>query len=179
MANDKIKINQSDVLDNRTRINAQELVAQADLIVIGAGHVPTQNQFLNSIQFDRLIQDFNGVIIGFSAGAMNCAREVYAQSELEGEALSKQYERFLPGIGITQTNVLPHYHYTKDLLIDGKKLFEEITYPDSIGRQFYTLNEDAYIYGDGQHETIYGESYLIQDGSITRVSCHCGTYSIF
>ena len=33
---------------------------------------------------------------------MNCAETVYAQPELEGESMDPEYQRFLPGFGITK-----------------------------------------------------------------------------
>lgn len=45
----------------------------------------------------------NKIIIGFSAGSMNCSEEVYSQPELQGESLDPNYKRFLKGLGITKS----------------------------------------------------------------------------
>ena len=38
---------------------------------------------------------------------MNCAQIVYAQPELEGEAIDPKYERFLEGLNLTKFQILP------------------------------------------------------------------------
>ncbi|MCG0773760.1 transposase [Lactiplantibacillus plantarum] len=71
-------------------------------------------------------------------------------------------------LGITKSQILPHYNLIKNEYLDGKRLFEEITYPDSFGRSFITLNDGCYLYGDGQYEIVYGESFIISDGTIKK-----------
>ena len=84
------------------------LVKAAGLIVLAGGHVPTQNAFLCQCGLKEAMKTFDGVVIGISAGSMNCAETVYAQPEEPGEAISKTYRRFLPGLGLTNTMLLPH-----------------------------------------------------------------------
>ena len=72
--------------------------------------------------------------------------------------------------GITATKIIPHYNETKDLMLDGKRLFEDISLPDSIGHRFYALCDGSYIMGDGSMEMLCGEAYVIEDGSIRQVS---------
>ena len=79
------------VLDNRSANQASSLVAEADLIVLAGGHVPTQNAFLNSVGMRELLQSSDKFVIGSSAGSMNAAELVYAQPEEAGEAISKDY----------------------------------------------------------------------------------------
>ena len=168
------------VLDGRNAESAETLVKQADCIFLAGGHVPTQNKFFYQIKLaERLNNDNDKIVIGFSAGSMNCAAEVYALPEEEGEAVSPSYQRFLPGLGISGTMVLPHYQAIRDQILDGRRLFEDIAYPDSMHRRFYAINDGSYIYGDGQHEILFGEGYLIKDGILTAVSKDNETYRIF
>ncbi|MDE5780190.1 MAG: dipeptidase E [Lachnospiraceae bacterium] len=115
------------------------------------------------------IADFDGILIGISAGTMNSAEVVYAQPELEGESVDKEYERFLSGLGITKLMILPHYQDIKDDILDGKRLFEDITYPDSYGREFYVLEDGSYFIVEGKVTTLFGAAYLIQDGNIKQI----------
>lgn len=158
------------VLDSRTADEAEKLVADADFIVLAGGHVPTQNKFFADIRLKELIADFDGILMGISAGTMNSAELVYAQPELPGEATDPEYSRFLPGLGITRVMVIPHYQVIKDETLDGMRLFEDITYPDSIGRQFYALPDGSYILGEDGEEELHGEAYLISEGKIQKIS---------
>ena len=157
------------ILDDRNKMDAQELVATSDFIILGGGHVPTQNAFFAEIGLKDCMKNFDGTILGISAGSMNAASIVYSQPEEEGEAADPNYRRFLKGLGLTNVMLLPHYQDTKDRILDGKKLFEEVTYPDSFGRQFIAICDGSYLYADGIAERICGEAYLIQNGTIRKI----------
>ncbi len=152
------------VLDGQTAAEAPALVAEADFIVLAGGHVPTQNAFLRQCGLKDALQAFDGVVIGISAGSMNCAETVYAQPEEEGEAVDPGYRRFLPGLGLTKTMLLPHYNAIKDDVLDGLRVMEDIAYPDSRGRAFCLLNDGSYLFIGGGKETVCGEAYLLADG---------------
>lgn len=158
------------ILDSRNGGDANALVADSELIVLAGGHVPTQNKFFEKIKLRELMAEYEGVVMGISAGTMNSADIVYAQPELEGESVDETYERFLTGLNLTKYMILPHYQYTKNLMLDGKRLFEDITYSDSCGRVFYALSDGSYLYAKDGVERIYGEAYLIQDGVCTQIS---------
>ncbi|OFI47799.1 dipeptidase E [Floricoccus penangensis] len=157
-------------LDNRNKAQAKDLVVNSDLIILAGGYPPLQNSFFNDINLKNLLSNQDKVIVGFSAGSMNSAEIVYAQPEFEGEATSKDYQRFYPGLALTKVMILPHYQDIKDEVLDGMKLFEEITYPDSFGRKFYAFNDGTYLLGDDNSEKIYGQSYLISEGVISQLS---------
>ena len=165
-----------EVLDNRTAYQAGRLVERADLIFLAGGHVPTQNAFLNSIDLANLLKNSQQVLVGTSAGSMNVAELVYAQPEEAGEVISKDYQRFLAGLGITQVQLIPHYQETKHHILDGLRVFEDITYPDSNGRCFYAICDGSFLYGNGTVETIYGEAYRIKNGALSQINAENETY---
>ena len=160
------------LLDRRTAPEAAELISDANFIILGGGHVPTQNAFLHDINMPKLIKKFNGVVLGISAGSMNCARIVYAQPEEPGEAVDEDYERFLPGLGLTEVQILPHYYMCKDQKVDGLKVYDDIAIPDSKinCRRFYVFPDGTYLYGDNGNETIYGEFFIIENGTMRKVA---------
>ena len=157
-------------LDGRNAPSAPQLVKNAGLIVLGGGHVPTQNAFFREIRLRDLMRDHPGVILGISAGSMNSAETVYAQPELPGEALSKDYQRFLPGLGLTKTMLLPHYQALKNETLDGLRVYEDITYPDSADRAFYAIPDGSYLLIRDGEETIRGEAYRIADGKMEQIA---------
>ena len=158
------------VLDSRNEQNAAALIAQADFIILAGGHVPTQNRFFRKIGLRKLLEGYNGVIMGISAGTMNSADVVYAQPEMPGEATDPDYEKFLPGLGLTDIMVCPHYQMVKDDILDGLRLFEDITYADSADHQFYALPDGSYLYIKDGVQQLYGEAYLIKDGAFRQIS---------
>ena len=157
------------VLDRRTEHQAAALIQQADLIILAGGHVPTQNRFFAELGLRALLQNWDGVLMGISAGTMNSAEVVYAHPEREGET-APDYRKFLPGLGLTKTMVLPHYQMIKDDVLDGLRVFEDIAYPDSAGRRFYALVDGSYLFGKDGTEELRGEAYLIENGTLTQIS---------
>ena len=158
-----------EVLDGRNEDRAEELVRSSNLLILAGGHVPTQNRFFQKIGLRALIKDFDGMVIGISAGSMNSADIVYSQPEEEGEAVDPAYKRFLRGLGLTKTMLLPHYEVTKDETLDGLHLFNDIACPDSIGRTFYAIPDGAYLLIENGREELRGEAYRIRDGVIGKV----------
>ena len=164
-----IPVSKWSVLDGRNEKDAQLLIWQSDLIVLAGGHVPTQNLFFQKIGLGKLLKNYQGVILGISAGSMNCARRAYAQPEEPGES-RPDFRRFYPGLGLSEINILPHYQQVKDRLIDGKRLFEDVTYVDSIGNNFLSLVDGSYVLERGGETTLYGEAYAITDGKFFQIS---------
>lgn len=158
------------VLDGTNADDAAALVASSDFIVLAGGHVPTQNRFFREIGLRELLEDFDGAVMGISAGSMNLADTVYVQPEEEGEGIDPDFERFAPGLGLTDVNILPHYQKVKDDVLDGLRLFEDISYPDSMGSSFFALPDGSYFYQDDESLLLFGEAYLLRDGVLTQLT---------
>ena len=145
-------------------------IHEYQLIIFGGGHVPTQNRFLIESGIPEKLKDFFGVIIGISAGSMNSAELVYIQPEEAGESINPNFIRYSEGLGLTDINLIPHYQAVKNDILDGKRLYEDITYQDSIGHEFYCLCDSSYLLQRKGIKEIRGEAYLIKDGSITKIN---------
>ena len=130
---------------------------------------------MERIGLKALLWNYSGVVIGVSAGSMNCASRVYAQPELPGESVSAEYHRFIPGLGLTDVRILPHYQKVKNMILDGKRLYEDITFADSFGRSFYVLIDGSYVMRKDDSYTLWGEGYLIRDGRMEQI-CQKGKH---
>ena len=153
------------ILDGKNMEDARALVENSDLIVFAGGHVPTQNAFLQECGLRQLLEDYDGAVMGISAGSMNLANEVYVQPEEPGES-SPSFARFAPGLGLTEVNILPHYQKVKDYTLDGRRLYEDITFADSWGHSFFVLPDGSWIYQDEDELTLLGKGYMIRNGII-------------
>lgn len=158
------------VLDGTNAEEAEHLVYESDFIILAGGHVPTQNAFFREIGLRELLQDFDGTVMGISAGSMNLADTVYVQPEEEGEGIDPDFERFAPGLGLTDVNILPHYQKVKDNILDGLRLFEDITYADSQGNSFFALPDGSYFYQTDDDLLLFGEAYLVRDGALSQLT---------
>ena len=151
------------VLDWTTARRAYSLISASDLIILSGGHVPTQNAFFRKIRLKHMLRHFHGTVLGISAGSMNMAEEVYVQPEAPGES-DPDFQRFAPGLGLTWVNICPHYQKVKDVILDDLRLFEDITYADSMDHCFFALPDGSYFYQDDEGLLLCGKAYRIKDG---------------
>lgn len=164
-----MEMSEVNLLDDRTEDHAVELVENSDVILLGGGHVPTQSAFFNRIGLRVLLREFEGVVIGISAGSMNCASIVYAQPECPGESLDPYYRRFMPGLDLADVMILPHYQKVRNYRLDGKRLYEDITFGDSFGREFIAMPDGSYVLVDAEGARLFGEGYRVANGKIQRI----------
>ena len=146
-----------------------ERLPEIDVLILAGGHVPTQNSFMKTIGLKERLQSWDGLLIAWSAGSMNCAEMVYAGPELPGEAIDPNYQRWISGLGITKTNIFPHFEALRDEMLDGMRLIEDITYSDSIGHEIIALNNGSFIVVDNGMEMLYGEAYSIKNGEQRQI----------
>ena len=146
-----------------------ERIDEMDVLILVGGHVPTQNAFLKELKLRERLATYRGLVLAWSAGSMNCADTVYAGPELPGEALDPAFERWISGLGITETNIFPHFDKLRDDMLDGMRLIEDITYADSMGHEILALNNGSYVVVEDGTETLYGEAYSIRDGEIKQI----------
>ena len=153
------------VLDRENMEDAPFLIENSDLIILAGGHVPTQNAFLAECGLRELLEGYGGAVMGISAGSMDMADQVYIQPEEPGES-DPDFRRFAPGLGLTEVNILPHYQKVKDNVLDGQRLYEDITFADSWGHTFFALPDGSWIYQDEEELTLLGEARMIRNGVI-------------
>lgn len=158
-----------ETLDNRNADKASTMISNADFIILSGGHVPTQNAFFERISLRYLLSGFCGVVLGISAGSMNSADVVYAVPELEGESADPDYQRYLIGLDLTKNMIIPHYQENEFQILDGKRLYEDIVYPDSVGKKFYVFPDGTYLYSCNGRESIRGEAYKIENGEKKKI----------
>ena len=158
-----------DICDTRNGREKADALHSYDFVILGGGHVPTENAFFEEIGLAERFRGYQGIVMGISAGTMNCARVVYAQPELPGEATDPAYQRFIPGLDLTEYNLLPHYNAVKNDWLDGMRLMEDITCADSFGRTFYAITDGSYLLQTDEGAQLRGEAYMIRDGVIRQI----------
>ena len=166
------------LIDSRNEDELPDALRESGVVILAGGHVPTENAFFVRLGLRELMQNYEGIVMGISAGTMNCCDEVYAQPEEPGEAADPAYRRFIRGLGLTDVMVLPHYQKVKDYWLDGQRLYDDITYGDSYGRVFYALVDGSYVLVENGHAMIYGEAYEIRDGQMTQLTAVGESYQI-
>lgn len=173
--------------DHRSFKTTADDINKYDAIFLSGGHVPTTNDFYKEIGLRDKMRSFDGIVVGISSGSMNSAYTVYAQPEFDGESAA-EFVRFRHGLGLVNFSIIPHYQTIKTDIVDGKRLFEDISYADSMGRRFYVFVDGTYASKvvDKKGEklvqigdtVIHGEAYLLENGVITKICDNGGEYAV-
>ena len=155
--------------DSRNQEEISELLARCNFLILGGGHVPTQNRFFSEIGLPALLQSYEGIVLGISAGSMNAAGIVYAQPEEPGEATDPFYCRWMTGLGLTDISIWPHYQHSKNNTVDGIPLLD-IARQDSRHRPFIALPDGSYIICTDSSEVLYGEGWYFGKGRVSLIN---------
>ena len=63
-------------------------------------------------------------------------------------------------------------------MLDGKRLYEDITYADSLDRSFYALPDGSYFYIHDGDTLLCGEAYRIRNGILELLTLEGETHSL-
>ena len=165
-----IRFAELSLLFRETQDECGYLLTHSDVVFLCGGHVPTQNAFFQEIDLREELRSWDGVLVGVSAGTMNCEELVYAPPEEEGEAVDPNYQRFYPGLGLTRHMIFPHFQDTRYEVVDGLPTLETSLLPDSMGRSIYALVDGSFLLGKDGGEELRGEAYLIENSVLTQIS---------
>lgn len=160
-----------EVIDRRTAKYATRILKNVNFIILCGGHVPTENAFFEELNLRKRLAKYDGVMMGISAGSMNCAGRVYCPPELEGEAIDKTYINHVQGLGYTDINILPHYQNLRKMKIDGFHLMKDFVLKDSFEHPVWCLTDGSYFFIEGDYVELRGKAYKAHNGK-ARLVCH-------
>lgn len=161
------------VLDGRNKDNIAKILENSDLIFLCGGDTLTQNTFFNSINLKKYLKNINATIVGISAGSINAAGNVYNSPESEDDL---KHTPYLKGLELTAINVEPHF-MLNDISDENKNLQRKELLKESYNRTIIALTDGAYILKTDNDCKLYGESYKIKNGIITKI-CENDEYII-
>lgn len=127
-----------------------------------------QLNFFNQINLKEILKNFDGLLIGISAGTMNLCKTVANFPEEECDLAEP---RWLEGLGFYDKTVIPHFDgenlkYQIECEID---LVKDWILPMSFKEPFIGIPNDSYILIDGNKIKFYGNMYLIDAGKVSKI----------
>ena len=155
------------VLGEMSGTDLADIIAWSNVIYLAGGHAPTQLAFMKRIGLKEALVDYQGIIIGLSAGSMNAAYNVYLMPELKGEAADPNFVRFSDGLDLTNIEIIPHAETMKKMVIDGKKVIDDIVIPDSFGGRFYLITDGSFFKVKNGRTRFKGTGEVIEDGVVS------------
>ena len=153
------------VLDSRTKNNASEYVKRSNVIFLSGGDTYIENKFFTQIHLKELLQNFDGIIIGQSAGSINMAESVYNSPE-EGDLSEPIY---YDGLGLSNINIEPHFILNTNEFDEMQIYQRNHLLNESKERTIYALCDGSHILETDESIKIYGKAFLIKDGIITQI----------
>lgn len=150
------------VLDSRTIERTGEFIDKADFIFLSGGNTFLQSEFFEKIKLKELLKNYDGIIVGQSAGSINMAKNVFNSPE-QGENSEPIY---LEGLGLTEINIEPHWKTDTSKFDEYEKYQREYILEESKKRDIYALCDGSYITIIDNEINMYGKIYKIKNGSI-------------
>lgn len=159
------------VLDDRTdAAECEKLVKNASAVFLMGGRTLLQMQFITQNKLDAALREFDGVVMGLSAGAINMANfsflAPYDGSPImfKGVSIADLPAIAYSGIGLADISVMPHYD-------EGDKDFREgalMPFSDKI--DIYAMCDGSAIMACGEKINYFGKICLISRRKITWIS---------
>lgn len=147
------------ILDTTMKKEKMKLeINEADVIFLMGGNTLAQNNFLINYDLKQPIKDFDGVVIGVSAGAINLGEISLCSKDIsEGVNETKMYE----GIGRIKYTFEPHFN------LKNTELLKNELYPISNKIDIYGLPNDGGVkIQDEKFIIIKGNIYLIKEKNV-------------
>ena len=147
--------------DNMDKI--EEFISRADLIFLSGGVTYKQHTLFERIGLKDLLSNYDGLVIGQSAGALNMAENVFNSPE----NMDESDPIFFTGLGLTDINIEPHFVNNLSGLDEFQQYQMDSILNESYNRKIYGQCNGSHIFIDDDGPIIYGETYLISDGKVT------------
>lgn len=134
---------------------AQDAVANADVVWLSGGDTPTQFRYFQKYGLETVIKRHKGMIIGMSAGSINMAKTAVCTVSC-GHTKQNVYQ----GLGCVDISVEPHFdrdHVSEEVLDLSNKY------------TIYGLCDDSMIAVTDDVVEFYGEIYKLSHGCIELI----------
>ena len=154
------------IVDHRFVGDVEETILFADAVFLAGGNVPTQNKYFDEIELRKILQNFEGVLIGQSAGSMNCSEVVYAQPEEYEEFEDLSFEKKLSGLGLIGFAIMPHMNNSEEVDEFGHPSVMQMCLEDSFVIPHVGICDYGFIEIKDGKTVAYGKTLFIKNGKV-------------
>lgn len=102
---------------------AKDLVLNSNMVIMMGGNPFLQQELYISKDLGPILQNYNGVILGYSAGAMNMSKNIIITP------CSEEYPDFdiRPGLNLAGISIHPHYNFEGEFFPEKIEVDGEVT----------------------------------------------------
>lgn len=143
-----------DTLEDLTGLN--DSLSDYSVIFLMGGRTKVQNAFFQHIQLADVINHFNGIVIGQSAGALNMCRSTFL-SPVHEESIEVE---FLKGLGLVDFQLEVHFDIHNTL----QKTFITASIDEA-----YCIPDNGAIIENGSHISAIGDVYQYARGEFKKL----------
>lgn len=143
-----------DLIDGRTKKEAGlKLLENADIIYLQGGDPLLQLKYIKDNKYDIFLRNYNGIILGLSAGSLNIAKKAFYSKD---EDFIKSF--FYDGLDLADITVDPHFDITDDTRVQEIK-------NASFEREIIGLPDYSAVVADENGRINYvGINYIFNNG---------------
>lgn len=143
------------IIDNRINCKAaKKILLNSDVIYLLGGNPFIQLDYIKENGYDKILDNFDGLIFGTSAGAMNLAKVAYYSKD---EDFNKSI--FYDALGIVDITIDPHFD------INNKEQVSEIIKNSTLNKIVGLPNESA-IRIESNKVSFIGKFYCVIDNEL-------------
>ena len=155
-----IEFERVDVIDGRkTETECAAFIKNVSAIFLAGGTTLAQMDFLRKNNLAPLLKQFNGAMMGMSAGAINMAVNAFYSADKDcGQT------HIYKGIGLSDISIEPHFS------LDNAKLLEKDILPFSQRIDIYCMCDNSAIMVQDGKRQYYGDIYLASKGNIQKIN---------
>ena len=166
---DGFEIKQLIIIDHRFNGDIRNTILSCDVVFLAGGNVPTQNEYFKEIALDAILKNYDGVVVGQSAGSMNCSDIVYAQPEEDEEFNNPNFNIKLKGLGLIDFSIMPHMNFAEESDASGHPTVMQMCLKDSFEIPHYGICDYGFIEVKDKRAIAYGKTFLIKDGKCVKL----------
>ncbi len=155
------------IIDDRFKGSIKDVIDKCYMVFIAGGDTLEEIKFFNEINLRNILKDYDGVIMGQSAGSINLAYDVYNSPECI-EDLEKESK--WQGLCKTRISIEPHFIYSDENFSEDEKLQRKEVLKESYNRVSYGILDGSHITDIDGEVKFYGECYKIENGNISPLS---------
>ena len=166
---DDFEIKHTSIINHDFKGDISKTIADADCVFLMGGNVPKQNKFFKEINLKEILKKYNGIIIGQSAGSMNCGQIVYTQPEEDYEFEDNNYKRIITGLGLTAITIMPHMNNSDKINDNGYPSVMQMCLEDSYSIPHYGIVDYGFIEIKDNKIYAFGETYQLTNGKCLTI----------
>lgn len=166
---DDFEIKNVSIIDHSFDGDIKDAILSADCVFLMGGNVPTQNRYFKEIGLKEILKQYSGILIGQSAGSMNCSKTVYPQPEEDEEFEDDTYQRQISGLGLVDFPIMPHINTANEVDELGHQTVMQMCLEDSYAIPHYGIVDYGFIEVVNNKATAYGETFYISNGECVKI----------